>query len=210
MARMKKVEFDYYGYFRASGRSACEAANCLYETLAHYNPEILRDRAAAIHRIENEADAAKHEMTRHLTREFITPLEREDIISLAQEMDNVVDAADEVLQRAYMFNIKTLRPEIVTFAELIVKCCSALCATLDELSGFKKANSEINKHIVEVNTLESAGDALHNENIRRLFTEETDVRELVVWNIMFECLENCLDACEHAADVVETVIMKNA
>ncbi len=210
MARMKKVDFDYFGYFRTSGQFACTAAQCLYETLAHYDAEALRDRVAVMHRIENEADAAKHEMTRGLAKEFITPLEREDIIALAQEMDNVVDAADEVLQRAYMFNIKVMRPETVTFAELIVKCCAALSATLDELSGFKKTTSDINKHIVEVNTLESAGDAMHNENIRRLFTAETDARELLVWNIMFESLENCLDACEHAVDVVESVIMKNS
>ena len=210
MARMSKAEFDYFEFFRRSGEFACGAANCLYETVAAYDPASLRSRMDDMHRIENEADAAKHEMTRRLTREFLPPIEREDIIALAQEMDNVVDAIDEIMQRAYMFNIRTLRPEVLPFAELIVKCCNALNATLDELSGFKKNAANINRHIVEVNTLESAGDALHNENIHRLFSESNDARELLVWNIMFECLETCLDACEHAADVVETVIMKNA
>ncbi len=207
---MKKNEFDYFEYFRNCGHFACEAANCLYETLSNYDPATLKEQAGAMHHIENEADMAKHEMTKRLSHEFITPIEREDIIALSQEMDNVVDAADEVLQRAYMFNITKLRPETIAFAELFVKCCKALSATLDELRSFKKAGNDINKHVVEVNTFEGIGDGMHSDNIRRLFTEETDARELLVWNIMFECLETCLDACEHAADIVESVIMKNS
>ncbi|MDO5112222.1 MAG: DUF47 family protein, partial [Clostridia bacterium] len=188
---------------------ARKSAEFLFETLSAYDPATLKDRVDAMHRIENEADMAKHEMTRRLTHEFITPLEREDIIALSQEMDNVVDAAEDVLQRAYMFNITKIRPETIAFAELFVKCSAALAATLDELGNFKKVSSDINKHVVEVNALESVGDTMHNENIRRLFTEETDARELLIWSNMFECFENCLDACEHAADVVETLIMKN-
>ena len=207
---MKKNEFDYFAYFRTCGGFARKAADFLYETLSTYDPQTLKERVDSMHRIENEADMAKHEMTRRLTHEFITPLEREDIIALSQEMDNVVDAAEDVLQRAYMFNITNIRPETISFSELFVKCCAALSTTLDELGNFKKAVNDINKHIVKVNELESVGDTMHNENIRKLFTEETDARELLVWSTMFECFETCLDACEHAADVVETVIMKNS
>ncbi len=207
---MKKKEFDYFAYFSACGHFAGRAAELLFETLQHYDPSMLKERVAQMHRIENEADMAKHEMMRHLSHAFITPIEREDILALAQEMDNVVDAADEILQRAYMFNITKIRPECIEFAGLFVKCCAALTETLDSLSSFKKASSDINRHIVEVNTLESTGDMLHSGNIRRLFTEEKDPRELLVWNIMFECFETCIDTCEHAADVVEAVMMKNA
>ena len=205
----KKREFDYFAYFRTCGVCACEAAEYLYETLSAFDPATLKNRVDAMHHIENEADVRKHEMTRRLTHAFITPLEREDIIALSQEMDNVVDAAEDVLQRAYMFNIRKIGPETIAFAELFVKCCKALSATLNELGSFKKTSSNINRYIVEVNALESVGDAMHNENIRRLFTENTDARELLIWSSMFESFETCLDACEHAADVVETVVMKN-
>lgn len=207
---MKRNEFDYFAYFRRCGGFASQAAGFLFETLSHFSPDTLKARMDAMHQIENDADMAKHDMTRRLSHEFITPLEREDIIALSQEMDNVVDAADDVLQRAYMFNITRVRPEFIAFAELFVKCCAALASTLDGLGDFKKSGSDINRHIVEVNSLESAGDILHHENIRRLFIEERDARELFIGSSLFESLETCLDACEHAADVVETVIMKNA
>lgn len=208
--KLKKNEFDYFEYFRRCGKFARRAAEFLYETLSAFDPTTLKERVDAMHRIENEADMIKHEMTRRLTHEFITPLEREDIVALSQEMDNVVDAAEDVLQRAYMFNVRNIRPETIAFAELFVKCCDELANTLDELENYKKAGAAITKHIVEVNALESEGDTMHNENIRRLFTEETDVRELLIWSNMFECFEICLDSCEHAADVVESVVMKNS
>lgn len=207
---MKKHDFDYFEYFRTCSRYACGAAELVRDTLTNYDPDKLKDRLTALHKLENEADNAKHDMTLRLSREFITPIEREDIVALAQELDNVVDAADEILQRAYMFNIKFVRPEAVAFAELFVKCCGALASTLDALPTFKKASSDILKHVVQVHSLESAGDTLHSENMRRLFSEETDARELLIWNAIFEGFETCLDACVHASNAVEMLVMKNS
>ena len=85
-----------------------------------------------MHHIENAADGFRHDMTQVLSHEFIAPIEREDIIELAQDLDNVVDAIDDVMRRIYMFNVQTIRPEAKQFSAIITKCCHALLETIEE------------------------------------------------------------------------------
>ena len=80
--------------------------------------------------------------------------------------------------------------------------------TIEEFRHFKKSQT-IGKHIIEVNTLESDGDTLHAECIRKLFCGNEDALTIVAWMTLFEGFEECLDACEDAVDVIESVIMKN-
>ncbi|MEG2174754.1 MAG: DUF47 family protein [Oscillospiraceae bacterium] len=205
---MHKKSFDYFEYFCVDAQLACRAADFLNDTFLHFSADTCRQRVDEMHQIEHEADMIKHEMTKHLAHEFMTPIEREDIAELAQKMDNVVDALDDVMRKIYMFNITSLRPETLSFTALIAKCCHALETAVCELRNFKKGN-DITRYVIEVNTLESEGDALHSDSIHRLFCEPIDARSTIIWMTMFEGLESCLDACEDAIDVIESVVMKN-
>ena len=209
MGKQNKQSFCYFNYFAACADDACRAADLLYGTFTQFTPDRCSEMTERIHQIENEADAKKHEMTEHLVREFLPPIEREDIISLAQELDDVVDAIDDVMRRVYMFRITELRPEALAFAELIAKCCHALARATGEFRSFRKS-STLREDIVSINSLESEGDTLHSKSIRALFDPTVEVSERLVWLTMFECLEACLDACEDASDIMETVMMKNS
>lgn len=204
----RKKGYDYFEYFCASARYACQAAEHLEKSLANFAPETCREKLEVMHHIENAADGFRHDMTQVLAHEFIAPIEREDIIELAQDLDNVVDAIDDVMRRVYMFNVQSIRPEAKQFSALITKCCHALLETIEEFRHFKKSQT-IGKHIIEVNTLESDGDTLHAECIRKLFCGNEDALAIVAWMTLFEGFEECLDACEDAVDVIESVIMKN-
>jgi predicted phosphate transport protein (TIGR00153 family) len=204
----RRKDFNYFDSFAVSAHFAMKAAEYLHGVLTAFDLSALPEQVAAMHQIENEADMSKHEMLKHLSHEVMTPIEREDIVSLAQQLDNVVDAVEEVLRRVYMFNVTAIRREMLDFTELIVKCCRALATAVGEFRNFKKSRAVLD-HIVTVNTIESDGDMLFSQSMRRLYTEETDTRSLLVWSTMFDCFEHCLDACEHAADVIEGVIMKN-
>ncbi|MDD3244212.1 MAG: DUF47 family protein [Eubacteriales bacterium] len=208
MAWKKHEPVDYFGYFRASAEAASCAADYLYRFLREFRYEEVSRRVEELHHIENDADMTKHEMTRHLAKEFITPIEREDVVALSQALDDVVDAIDDVMQRLFMFDVRAIRPEAVEFARLIVSCCGALEGAVGELKNFKKAKS-IPSDLVGVNSLESEGDALHARSMRRLFTEPIEARETLIWMELFDALELCLDQCEDAADIIEEVILKN-
>ncbi|MDR0840908.1 MAG: DUF47 family protein [Christensenellaceae bacterium] len=205
-----KTKKDYY--FNVMARCAafgCEAAAFLQDALQRFDPETLTARMKEMHAIENNADTLKHDMMRFLSREFMTPIEREDIVNLAQELDNVVDCLDDVMQRLYIHNIQVLRDDLDAFTAVIVRCTAALHAAVTEFAQFKKSQT-IGEHIVTVNSLESEGDMLYLTAMRKLSTTETNPLSVFAWSQVYTGLENCLDACEHASDVIESVIMKNS
>lgn len=180
----------------------------LHEALRTFDPYTLPKKLDEIHKIEHEADICKHEMMNKLTVEFIAPIEREDIIDLAQEIDDVTDAVEDVLIRIYMYNIKSIRAEALEFTQVIVNCCKTLKAALQELHNFKKSDT-IHSKIIEVNHAEEVGDKLYLDAVHSLYLEEKDPILVMAWTETLDRLEKCCDNCEDVANVIESVIMKN-
>ena len=205
---MAKKKFDYFNYFKEVSDIICEAAQHLNDTLHDFNAEDLQSEINLMHEIEHRADSTRHNMTGLLAHEFITPIEREDIVSLAQQLDTVVDSMEDVLLRIYMFNVKEIKADAVEFSEIIIKCAKELNAVLAEFKNFK--NSQIIKEkIVAVNNYESEGDKILVDGIRKLALGELSEKELFVWTDIYEHMEDCLDACEDVTEIIESVIMKN-
>lgn len=208
MAERKK-DFDYFGYFCTCADYICSAAEFLDGFINDFKYDVLYDKLMEMHKIENDADLTKHDMTKALTHEFLPPIEREDIVELSVKLDDVVDSIEDVMRRMYMFDVKEIREEIPAFSALIVKAANGLRDTLREFRNFKNSKT-IKEKIVEVNTIESEGDTMHAKMYHKLFSDGTETRDILIWTKIFDELEDCLDSCEEAVDVVELVIMKNS
>lgn len=204
----RKKEFDYFEYFENAAEYAVKEAEYLYKALSEFDVKNVPAQVDAMHQMEHEADKLKHDMLQHLTREFMTTIEREDIVALAQEIDNVVDAVEDIMQRIYMFDINIFPPEALEFVSLIYKCCESLVTAVKEFRNFRKSKIII-EYIIKVNSIESEGDRLFIKCMRKLHTECTNTRDLIIWTEMYEYLEKCLDECEDATDIIESVILKN-
>lgn len=150
----------------------------------------------------------KHKMMSALSQAFITPIEREDLVALSNYLDDITDAVEDVLLQIYMCNIEEIREDVPQMLDLLLECIQALQEVLGELKNFKHSKV-MNEYVIRVNDLEEQGDKLYVENMRRLYNEQ-DIRTIITWRTVYECMENCMDLCEHAADVVSTVIMKNS
>lgn len=187
---------------------SCEAASLLDNTISNFRMSQIDSRIKDMHKIEHNADIKKHEMINKLSKEFITPIERGDIIELANEIDNVTDAIEDVLVRIYMFNISVMREEAVEFSKLIVKICSETSALIKEFRNFKKS-SEISKLIINISDLEEEGDRIYTRSIRGFYSSIMEPIKFITWKETFEYFEKCCDACEHVADGIESVIMRN-
>ncbi len=205
---MAKKKFDYFNYFKDVSDIICEAADYLYATFSNFDPGKLREELDLMHEIEHKADCAKHQMMKLLAHEFITPIEREDIVALAQCLDTVVDSMEDVLLRIYMFNVTVLREDAVGCAKIITKCAKELDKVIAEFKNFKNSNS-IREAIVVVNNYESEGDRILVEGVHAIAASSASDRELFAWTDIYEQLELCLDACEDVTDIIESVIMKN-
>ncbi|EEH98642.1 DUF47 family protein [Clostridium tertium] len=200
---------DYFEMLSELVDYSCSAANLLYDTLLNFEVNKIENKIEEMHKIEHSADLKKHDMMDKLLKEFITPIERGDIAELAHEIDNVTDAIEDILARIYMFNITSMRKEALDFANVIIKNCNELKGLMKEFRNYKKSQ-EIQKLIVNINGLEEEGDKLYIMSIRNLYTTSKDPIELMTWTDTFKYFERCCDACETAANVVESVIMKNS
>ncbi|NTV78014.1 MAG: DUF47 family protein [Clostridiales bacterium] len=150
----KKVK--NYNYFEALvlfTDYSCKAAELLHSILSNFDSEKLEEQMKLMHEIEHEADLAKHGMMKYLVKEFITPIDREDISSLAQEIDNVTDTIEDVLMQLYMYNIKTIRPEALDFSVTIVACTRALRTAMQDYHNYKKSATVI-ENIININNME--------------------------------------------------------
>ena len=206
---MARKDNDYFSMFIDVAESFCDAAAYLEQNLKAFDPDTLNTTLEQMHIIEHTADMKKHEINKKLAKEFITPLEREDIVALTQEIDNVTDNIEDVLISCYTFHIRSIRPEAVRFAELITESCARLKDVIGELRHFKKSE-KIRDNIREVNRIEEEGDALYIQALHDVFVHEQDPVALIAWNNLYNRLEKCLDCCENASDVVESIIMKNS
>lgn len=205
----RKNDYNYFDKFVELSEYCCTAAKMLEDTLDNYNADELQQKMKLMHDIEHEADLKGHEITRKLAHEFITPIEREDIILLLHEIDDITDCIEDVLSHMYMFNVLEIKEEATRFCKIIVKSCEALKETLVEFKNFRKSK-EIHKGIVIVNRLEEDGDNLYIEAMRTLHLNSNDAIELMNWTIGYNRLEKCCDACEEVVNVVESIVMKNS
>lgn len=155
---MSKKQDDFYfqNFIECAGYS-CQAAHLLKEILSDFRPEDTRLRLDELHKIEHEADMKKHELSDRLTKAFITPIEREDIAALSEQIDDLTDKIEEVFIRIYINNVKAIRPEALKMLELVIQCCEEVCGLMREFANFRRSK-ELKDRIIQVNSLEEEAD----------------------------------------------------
>ena len=205
---MAKGDKFYFENFAASTALSEKAANYLVNCLENYHTDELDKMLDEMHQIEHAADLKKHEMNAALAKAFVTPVDREDLDMLSHELDDVTDKIEEVLQKFYIFNITSVKPDAIGFAKNIVKCCGILCAIMKEFENFKKSR-KLHSLIIELNDVEEECDRLYLKIMHELTRNEKDVLSVLSWREVFGALEACADACECVSECVESVIMKN-
>lgn len=205
----KKQDAYYFENFIACADYSCRAAHLLKETISHFDGASLKKKLDEIHELEHQADNQKHDLLNTLVRAFITPIEREDIILLSQNIDEVTDKIEDVLLRIYCNNVQKIRPEALELSRLVIRCCEEAKLMAQEFADFKRSKG-LRDHIIRINTLEEEADQQFINSMRTLHTTCTDPIEIIVWREIFLYLEKCVDACEHVADTVESVVMKNS
>ncbi len=204
----KKHEDFFFNNFVESITVSCEAATFLQHILTNFNADNLKEELDKLHEIEHRGDQKKHELADEILRAFITPLERDDIMELSHNIDNVTDSIEDILIHVYITGITKIRPEALRFASLLIDCCEATKDLLVEFCNFKKSKT-LKDLIIKINGLEEDGDKAYVETLRSLYTGSKDPMEVLAWRNIFNYFESCLDACEDVADVVQNITIGN-
>ena len=207
MPSLKKKENEFFVYLEKFADEIVKASKAFNELVNNY--EDVEKKVKQIKKIEHECDTHAHKIFVAINASFVTPFDREDLYAIVREMDDIVDALEEVASTFVIFGIKEPREGCAEMAALIDEAVNELNLLFKHISEVKK-NRAVHRQIVEVNRVENEGDLIYRENLTKLFREETDPIELIKWKNLYEDLEDCLDSCESVANIIEGVVMKYA
>lgn len=206
MLGISAKEDKFFILFRQCTDVVCKTAQKFEELI---NQESVSDEdAEVLHQMEHEADDITTEITDRLNSTFITPLDREDIYTLAQMLDDIVDLSQGTVERMSLY--KTRKPSIGTkeLVHQIVKATDEIRKAFLCLNNIHFKKPEILAAAEEIYRLESIGDSLYRQEVAWLFEHEKDPIEIIKWKEVLENIENTLDQCETIADLLKGVVLK--
>ena len=204
---MAKKNNDYFKLIEQQVAYCVKASDLLEEILHNFQPAQIIAYRDQMHDIEHDADKIHHDILTRLATEFITPIDQEDILTLVQIIDDITDALDEVVLDIYMYHVERVPARATELSAVVNRCVRALYEAAGELKNFKKP-ATLHALLVKVNDIENEGDAIYTEAVSALFASLADGKTLLGNKAVYESLEQCCDLCEHAADVIEQVVIK--
>jgi len=166
------------------------------------------DEVKKIHALEQEGDTLAHEITDMLNRTFITPIDREDIYALANQLDDVLDMLNAMAGRVKLYKLNPSDQYFAQFIDLIDQAASALASAVKHMPDTKRQRRVLD-YCIEINRLENLGDTVREKAISNLFETEKDPMQVIKWKEIYEVAEGTLDKCEHVAKVIESILVKH-
>lgn len=194
----------FFDLFNELAKRLVTAAGLLRDLFTE--PARIQELATAIKNVEHEADHLTHEVSTRLDSSFITPLDREDIHSLAQELDNVVDLIDGTARRAVMFHIGESREAARKLADLVAQATKHIERGVNHI----KDPRAVALATREVKVIEAQGDSIYHDAMGALFAGKPDPLDVMKWKELYDTVEETLDRCQTVAIVLESVSLKNS
>jgi predicted phosphate transport protein (TIGR00153 family) len=198
---------DFFGLFDKLADSAVEAAD-LFKHVAEAG-SIDEATVKRMEAIEHRGDEITYALIDKLNKTFITPFDREDIHSLAKELDDVIDVLNAVVGKMRLYKLSGVNHNLVDFSHLIDDSVRCLAGAVKGLHNMKNSKALL-AVCVDINLKEDQGDAMRDKSIAELFETETNAVAVIKWKEVYEDAETVLDICEDVANVVEAIIVKQA
>jgi uncharacterized protein len=200
-------ETRFFAFFEQQAENTVQMAQQLKDMI--YVCQNMKERAGIICDMEQDGDAITHDIMKLLYRSFITPLDREDISSLANSLDNIADFIHAISDTLYLYKIESPTDKAKELSEIILK------AVLEVESSVSEIKSNINepellKRCVAINQIENSGDVVYHAALAELFAQPHDMALVVKWREIYKHMKSTLVGCEHFADVLEAIAVKYA
>jgi predicted phosphate transport protein (TIGR00153 family) len=190
------------------GDRMVEAAAVFGELTSASGHQKFADVAGRLRPIERAADQVCHDVYAELDRSFVTPIDREDLSLLTKTLDDVVDAMEHAAAFAALYRFEALTDPMRQLIGITVKAVGELSTAIRNIRNFGDPDS-IRGPTVAVHTLENEADVVYRNAVEALFADGTDTKELVRQKDMLFTLEDGVDRCEDAMDVIRSVVVKN-
>ena len=204
---------NFFVMFNQHAECIVVAAEALSKLVVNYDNVELRERyTREVDNAEHAADRITQEVNRALHKTFITPIDREQIHSLINTMDDVADLIQDSSETMALYDVRHATEEIIRLTDLSVKCCQRVRHAVSLISNLSKpATAEAAlKTCEEIDQLESDADRVLRSAMSKLFRTEDDVREVIKLKAIYELLETITDKCEDVANLIEGIVLENS
>ncbi len=200
-------EYEFYDMFDNLAVYCVNASKQIHDSVSSEN--FTESEVQKIKSIEHAADKITYEIFEKLNNTFITPIDREDIHSLAHELDNIVDLILKISNMMTIYKVDKVNRKFLEVLKLIDTSIEYITKAVNGLRHLKK-DTTVHEYCRQVNNLENLGDQLRNEAIADLFSGGFDAIYIMKWKDIFLNSEKVLDQCEDVAKIIESIIVKQA
>jgi uncharacterized protein len=201
-------ETNFYDLFEQQADFAAQSATLFVKMVAEL--KIADAEVEAMKELEHRGDQVTHQIAERLDKTFITPFDREDIHTLAKELDNIIDKLYTITKRLRIYKILSPERNLTEFSFLIEKSVRGVAQAVKGLRNLKNSR-EIRSACIEVNRLENLGDKMRDDMLEELFEHcAGDPLSVIKWKDIYQDAEKVLDVCEDAVHVVESILVKQA
>ncbi len=205
MFRLLPREEKYFDLFNQLASQARLGANKLQQLFTDF--ENRAQYADEIKDIEHRCDEITHDIIKRLNLTFITPIDREDIHALASGMDDVVDAIDYTARRVILYRVERPTAHALKMTDVLVRLVASVESAVKALG---HNGDKVLEDCITIHTLENEGDTYHHEAVENLFANEQDPLTIIKLKEIYEKMERSIDKCEDVANVLESIVLKNA
>jgi hypothetical protein len=199
-------DINFFELLDNASVNCIDAANNLVELFK--NLDDIEERANKIHELERNGDLISHEIFRSLNKIFLTPIDREDILALTSKLDDILDMIWACADHVKLFKIKTTINGVFEIITCLQRNVDTINKAIHNLR--LKKYSYVQELCIEINRLENDADKLFKTALGELFETEPNAIMIIKWKEVLEYLEIAANRCEDVANVLETIIMKNA
>ncbi|MGL5111535.1 MAG: DUF47 domain-containing protein [Flavobacterium sp.] len=192
-----------------------EASNNLIELASNLHEAVnlpLKEREVLFLKID-ELEQRGEDITRQtnleLSRNFITPFDREDIYSLITSIDNVADNLHGAASRMRLYQVDKITKSIRKLTEINLEACQHIDEAVKELKNLERMKT-ITTACAKINKLENKSDNVYNKAVFEIFENETDVKNIIKYKEVLSVLETATDKCKSVASVLESITVKHS
>lgn len=205
MPKLFTKDEKFFQMFGQMSRHILEAAEILQQMMRTPTGD-LQECATRIKDLEHKGDELTHRVIEELNKTFITPIDREDIHDLSTALDDVLDLIDSTAMRLVLFRITESIPELPEMSVVLLSQVKEIAGAVSRLQD----NDHVIERCIEINRLENDADRLFQSAIAHLFEDVRDAIEVIKRKEIIETLEHATDKAEDVANVLETIMVKNA
>jgi uncharacterized protein len=195
---------EFFDLYNQAAANIVAISDLLVDLLGRF-PAGADDLGSEVKELEHEGDRLTHELVDLLNRTFVTPFDRDDMYRLAGALDDICDHIDEAVGRIVSYGVGEIRLQAREQAQVIRRAAGKLADAVALLEGFQDSRG----HLDELRELEDVGDRILHDSVSSLFMARADPLEVIRWKDIHESLEEAVDACKSAADVLEAIVVKN-